>query len=154
MARFAGDGGAGSEPLDLDFLLDGTVQRGRGRVRVNVRLLDVRAGGEVVWAQRFDRDAADLLSLQDEIAAETVAQVDPELLLLEGTRASSRPAAGSNAYDLTIRAIPAVYRLDRAGDHSGGRCWPQPWQRIPAHAAAHAGVGLIGISSWWAKGGR
>ena len=141
MARFAGDGGAGSEPLDLDFLLDGTVQRGRGRVRVNVRLLDVRAGGEVVWAQRFDRDAADLLSLQDEIAAETVAQVDPELLLLEGTRASSRPAAGSNAYDLTIRAIPAVYRLDRAGYDLAGEMLAAAVAADPAHAAAHA---------WWA----
>lgn len=141
MARFAGDGGAGSEPLDLDFLLDGTVQRGRSRVRVNVRLLDVRAGGEVVWAQRFDRDAADLLSLQDEITAETVAQVDPELLLLEGTRASSRPAAGSNAYDLTIRAIPAVYRLDRAGYDLAGEMLAAAVAADPAHAAAHA---------WWA----
>src|SRR5205823_203882 len=105
------------------------------------RLLDVRTGGNVVWAQRFDRDSADLLSLQDEIAAETVAQLDPELLLLEGTRASSRPTVGSNAYELTIRAIPAVYRLDRAGYHEAGAMLRAAVATDPAHAAAYA---------WWA----
>jgi TolB-like protein len=44
--------------LDLDFLLDGSIQRGSGRIRVTVRLLDMRAGGEVAWTGRFERDAA------------------------------------------------------------------------------------------------
>jgi TolB-like protein len=54
--------------LDLDFVLDGTVQRSRHRVRVMVRLLDARTAGEVVWAERFEPDLTDFLTLQDEIA--------------------------------------------------------------------------------------
>ena len=42
-------------PSDLDFLLDGTIQRNGGRVRIIVRLSDLRAGGTLVWAHRFDR---------------------------------------------------------------------------------------------------
>ncbi len=69
--------------LDLDFTLSGTIQRAGGRVRVTLRLTDHRPPEAVVWAERFDRDAGDLLVLQDEIAAEVVARVDPEILLIE-----------------------------------------------------------------------
>ena len=129
------------EKVELDFLLDGTVQRASGRVRVNVRLLDMHAGGEVVWARRFDRETSDLLSLQDEVAAETVAQLDPELLLREGNRAGSRAAADPTAYDLTLRAIPAVYRLDRKGYNAAGELLASAVAADPMNAAAHA---------WWA----
>jgi TolB-like protein len=132
---------AGWQGLELDFLLDGTVQRGGTRVRVNMRLLDLRADGEVVWARRFDRDATDLLSLQDEIAAETVAQVDPELLLREGGRAETRPSTDPTAYELTLRAIPAVYRLDRSEYSSAGTLLAAAVAADPGCAAAHA---------WWA----
>ena len=48
-----------------------------------MRLLDLRAGNQIVWSRRFDRQTNDLLTLQDEIAAEVVAQIDPEILLIE-----------------------------------------------------------------------
>ncbi len=110
--------------LHLDFLLEGTVQRDGDRVRVTARLLDMHSaqsvdgkdvGGEVVWARRFDRAFADLFSLQDEVAAETVAQVDPELLLREAHRATALPPSDPSAYELMLRAIPALYRLEERG---------------------------------------
>ena len=45
----------------IDFLLDGTVQRSRNKLRITMRLLDLRAGNQIVWARRFDRQANDLL---------------------------------------------------------------------------------------------
>jgi DNA-binding SARP family transcriptional activator len=129
------------EGLDLDFLLDGAVQQASGRVRVNMRLLDLRVGGEVVWARRFDREATDLLSLQDEVAAETVAQIDPELLLREGSRAVSRTVADPTAYDLMLRAIPAVYRLEESVYTAAGEMLASAVELDPNNAAAHA---------WWA----
>lgn len=132
---------AGRETGDLDFLLDGALQRGRGRVRVAVRLLDMHAEGEVVWADRFDRRGADLLNVQDEIAAEIVAKVDPELLLREGSRAARHPAADPSAYHLLLKAIPAIYRLDRAGFRMAGEALAAAVARDPGYAAAYA---------WWA----
>jgi len=102
--------------LDLDFMLDGTVQRSGGHVRITSRLLDMRENGAVIWARRFDREMTDILTLQDEIAAETVAQVDPELLLREGERFGSRPPPPDPAaYELMLRAIPPIYRLEQSG---------------------------------------
>lgn len=131
--------------LDLDFLLDGTVQRGGGRVRITQRLLDMRAGdggtGEVVWSGRFDRDAADLFAVQDEIAAETVARIDPTLLLREGQRAGQSVAQSATAYDLTLRAIPAIYRMEETTFRAAGEALGRAVALDPDYAAAHA---------WWA----
>ncbi len=44
------------DAVELDFLLDGTIQRSDGRVRVNARLLDMNVKGEVIWARRFERE--------------------------------------------------------------------------------------------------
>jgi DNA-binding SARP family transcriptional activator/TolB-like protein len=134
-------GSARWEALNLDFLLDGTVQRGLGRVRVNARLLDLRAGEELVWSRRFDRDGDDLLALQDEIAAETVAQVDPELLLREGQRSRRQQPSSITAYDLLLRAIPALYRIEEAPFLEAGLALRQAVELDPSYGAAQA---------WWA----
>jgi DNA-binding SARP family transcriptional activator len=127
--------------LALDFLLDGTVQRSDGRVRVMVRLLDVKSAPEVAWAGRFDRAATDLLTLQDEIAAETVAQIDPELIIREGIRAAAHPPTSATAYDLVLSAIPAIYRLDEPSFRAAGATLAEAVRVDPGYAAAHA---------WWA----
>lgn len=135
---------AGSDPASLrrdyglDFLLDGTVQRAGGRVRVTLRLLDLNADGEMVWVRRFDRAADDILTLQDEIASEVVAQVDPEILLIEARRAGTRPAASMGAYDLLLRAIPLMYRLEPAGFAEAGELLRAATDVEPDYAAAHA----------------
>ena len=138
--------------LGLDFLLDGTVQRSRDgmnreRIRVSVRLLDMRGGhsGEMVWSQRFELDAVDLFSLQDDIAAETAAQVDPQLILHESRRfagmARSQGEHDSSAYQLMLRAIPAIYRLVRPGYLEAGELLSQ---------AAKLAPDMASVFSWWA----
>jgi DNA-binding SARP family transcriptional activator len=134
--------------LGLDFLLEGTVQRGGDRIRVTVRLLDMNSvpgaqrmaaeGGEVVWARRFDRADGDLFSLQDEVAAETVAQIDPELLLREAHRATARPPNDPTAYELMLRAVPALYRLEEAGFRAAGVLLQAATARDPRYAPAWA----------------
>lgn len=162
--------------LGLDFLLDGTVQRSQapggagtpgGRIRVTVRLLDMRGGqadgqggghggGEVVWSQRFERAAEDIFRLQDDIAAETAAQVDPQLILHESRRlegladgsavergraSASDRTRDATAYALLLRAIPAIYRLVRPGYLEAGTLLAQAAERAPEMGS---------IFSWWA----
>ena len=79
-------------------------RRSATRLRITLRLLDLRAGNQVVWARRFDRQTHDLLSLQDEIASEVVAQIDPEILLIEAKRIAAAPPVDATAYDLMLRA--------------------------------------------------
>lgn len=145
LARYAAaghDDQAIGARFELDFLLGGTVQRSQGRVRVMLRLSDLRAGGEVVWAQRFDRDSSDILAMQDEIAAEVVARIDPELLLMEARRAQARPVRDAAAYDLLLRAIPAIYRLDRAAFMEAAGLLDAAIEREPDYAAAYAWYAL------------
>lgn len=75
--------------LALDFLMEGTVQRAEGRVRVMIRLLDLHAGDEIVFAKRFDCQETAILSLQEAIAAETVA---PMRTLLAARHGLSQPS--------------------------------------------------------------
>ena len=145
LARFA-EGGEDEQSLrarfDLDLLLAGTVQRVQGRVRVTLRLSDLRSQGEVVWAQRFDREAENILALQDDIAAEVVARIDPELLLIEARRAAAQPVRDAAAYDLLLRAIPAIHRLEETSFREAGRLLEAAIAREPDYAAAHAWFAL------------
>ena len=122
----------------IDFLLDGTIQRVRNRLRITVRLLDLRAGNQVVWARRFDRQTNDLLSLQDEIAAEVVAQIDPEILLIEARRSAARPPIDASAYDLMLRAISLIGRMDKEPFMKAGKFLSSAITLEPDYAAAYA----------------
>ena len=127
--------------LDLDFLLDSTLQRSGKRIRIIVRLLDVRAGGNVAWARCFDRELDDVLTLQSEIAAETAAQIDPELLIREAERLVAGRLDDPTAYDFILRAIPAIYRLESSAFQAAGDMLATALAIEPGNAAAHA---------WWA----
>jgi TolB-like protein len=120
IAGESGERGVRWPDLDLDLVLDGTIQRGGDRVRITVRLLDMRAGEAVIWANRFDHDASDTLSVQDRVAAAIVAQVDPMLLINEGDRAANREPRGISPRDLVLQAVPAIYRMDRLSFHAAG----------------------------------
>jgi DNA-binding SARP family transcriptional activator/TolB-like protein len=141
LVRFAADTrdeAAIRRTFGIDFLLDGTIQRVRSRLRITMRLLDLRAGNQVVWARRFDRQSNDILSLQDEIAAEVVAQIDPEILLIEARRTSARPPVDASAYDLMLRAIPLIGRMERPHFMRAGTHLANAIQLEPDYAAAHA----------------
>ncbi|MDE2334479.1 MAG: hypothetical protein KGK10_08080 [Rhodospirillales bacterium] len=141
LARFAVQGrdeGAIRRAFSIDFLIDGSVQKAGERVRISLRLLDLRAGNRVAWSRRFDRPARDLLSLQDEIAAEVVAQIDPEILLIEGQRVAARPLADPSAYDLVLRALPLLHRMEHVPFLEAGELLRQAIGQEPDYAAAHA----------------
>jgi len=141
IAQFVGQGrdDAGlRRTFGLDYVLDGSVQKAGRRLRVTLRLVDLRDGDQVVWARRFDRQAHDLLTLQDEVAAEVVAQIDPEILLIEARRAAHRPPADSTAYDLLLRAMPGMTRLERQAFSGAGELLRQAVALEPDYASAHA----------------
>ena len=122
----------------LDYLLHGSIQIVRNRLRVTVRLLDLRQANQVVWARRFDRQSNDLLNLQDEIAAEVVAQTDPEILLIEARRVAARPHAATSAYHLVLRALVLINRLEREALVQAGALLREAIERDPDYASAHA----------------
>jgi TolB-like protein len=142
-----------SPASDLDFLLDGTIQRNGSLVRVIARLSDIRSGGTVVWTRRFDRTIADVFTLQDEIAAETASQIDTALLLWEGERVRSRRSADPDALDLMLGAIPSIYRLEHNEFHDAGGLLEASLALDPGNAVAHAWLAywhLFLVGQGWA----
>ncbi len=132
------DGSARWQSLDLDFLVEGMVRHTDDRVRISARLLDLRAGGEVVWAVRFDRVGTDIMSLQDDIAAVMVAQIDPQLLLHAGRGSAARPGGSLSAYEQVLSTIPALYRLEKGSFVAAGATLRQAIAADPSYAGAYS----------------
>ncbi|HEY1865019.1 MAG TPA: adenylate/guanylate cyclase domain-containing protein, partial [Roseiarcus sp.] len=76
--------------LGVRYVLEGSVQRDPGRMRVNVQLIDAETGNHL-WADRFDKPAADLFEMQDEIVARLASQLGTELMSAEARRAQQAP---------------------------------------------------------------
>jgi TolB-like protein/class 3 adenylate cyclase/tetratricopeptide (TPR) repeat protein len=73
--------------LNVRYVLEGSVQRGGNRLRVNVQLIDAETGNHL-WAERFDKPVVDLFDMQDEIAAHVARQLDTALIAAEASRAA------------------------------------------------------------------
>src|SRR5271167_4214213 len=80
--------------LNVRYVLEGSVQRGANRTRVNVQLIDAETGNHV-WAERFDKALADLFDMQDEIVARLAGALDSQLAAAEALRAERAPTPDS-----------------------------------------------------------
>ena len=76
--------------LNVGYVLEGSVQRGGNRMRVNVQLIDAEKGNHL-WAQRFDKPLADLFDMQDEIVARLANALNAQLVAAEARRAEQAP---------------------------------------------------------------
>ena len=72
--------------LNVRYVLEGSVQRGGNRLRVNVQLIDAETGNHL-WAERFDKPVADLFEMQDEIVSRLANTLNAELIAAEARRA-------------------------------------------------------------------
>jgi signal transduction histidine kinase/TolB-like protein/CheY-like chemotaxis protein len=140
--------------LDLDYLIEGSVRKKGDDIRLVVRLVHMRGSGELSWGCRLDSRMPDVLNLQDQIAAETAAQIVPEVMVWEGQAAASRPQVDPTAYDLMLRAIPAIYRLDEAGFREAGALLERSLALDPSSATCHSWLAhwyLFLLGQGWAS---
>jgi TolB-like protein/class 3 adenylate cyclase len=89
--------------LNVRYVLEGSVQRGGNRLRVNVQLIDAGSGAHL-WAERFDKPIADLFDMQDEIVAHLANQLNAQLIAAEARRIESISAGQLSSIELTLRA--------------------------------------------------
>ena len=89
--------------LGVAHVLEGTVQRAAGRVRVNAQLIDARMDSQI-WAERYDRDVADVFAIESEVAAKIIAQLQAKISPSEKAAIEEKPTADLAAYDLYLRA--------------------------------------------------
>ncbi|MDX8481640.1 winged helix-turn-helix domain-containing tetratricopeptide repeat protein [Mesorhizobium sp. VK24D] len=89
--------------LGVRYVLEGSVRRAGGRVRVTGQMIDASTGAHV-WAERFDRSSGDIFALQDEIALSAVGAIAPSLRRAEIDRVKRNRPDSLDAYDLVLRA--------------------------------------------------
>jgi TolB-like protein/class 3 adenylate cyclase len=93
--------------LNVRYVLEGSVQRGGNRMRVNVQLVDAETGSHL-WAERFDKPLADLFDMQDEIVARLANALNAQLAAAEARRAEQAP--NPNSMDLYCQGLSQFHR--------------------------------------------
>jgi TolB-like protein/Tfp pilus assembly protein PilF len=101
-----------AEELGVRYVVDGSVRKGGDRVRITAQLNDVSTGVHL-WAERYDRDLADVFAVQDEITEHIVAAIEPQLYAAENFRAQRKPPDSLDAWDLVMRALSHHWRVTR-----------------------------------------
>ena len=91
--------------LGVRYVLEGSVRRAGGRVRITAQLIDAASGAHL-WADRFDGSLEDVFELQDRVAVNVAGVIEPTLQAAEIRRAANRPTSDPTAYDLYLRAVP------------------------------------------------
>jgi TolB-like protein/cytochrome c-type biogenesis protein CcmH/NrfG len=100
------------EELGVAYVVEGSVRKNGERVRITVQLNDVATGSHI-WAERYDRDLADVFAVQDEITEAIVAAIEPQLYAAESFRAERKPPDSLDAWDLVMRALSHYWRVTR-----------------------------------------
>jgi TolB-like protein/Tfp pilus assembly protein PilF len=127
--------------LGVAHVLEGTVQRAGGRVRVNAQLIDARTDSQL-WAERYDRDVADVFAIESELAEKIVAQLQAKISPSEKADIEQKPTGDLAAHDLYIRAktliTTAVFSTPQAESLSeAARLLNQAIERDPGFAIAY-----------------
>ncbi|OKO82872.1 winged helix-turn-helix domain-containing tetratricopeptide repeat protein [Bradyrhizobium sp. AS23.2] len=98
------------EELGARYVVEGSVRKSGGRVRVTAQLNDV-ASGSHVWADRYDREVTSIFSVQDEITEAIVSAIEPQLHAAENSRTRSKAPSSMDAWELVMRALSHYSRL-------------------------------------------
>ena len=94
--------------LGVRYVLEGSVRKAAGRVRITAQLIDALNGAHL-WADRFDGSLEDVFDLQDKVASSVAGVIEPALQAAETARSTARPTADLTAYDLYLRAYAMVW---------------------------------------------
>jgi TolB-like protein/class 3 adenylate cyclase len=98
--------------LGVRYVLEGSVRKAGGRVRITGQLIDAATGAHL-WADRFDGSLEDVFDLQDKVASSVAGIIEPALQAAETARSAARPTADLTAYDLYLRAYAMVWSSAR-----------------------------------------
>ena len=101
-----------AEELGVGYVVEGSVRKVGERVRITAQLNDVATGSHI-WAERYDRNLADVFAVQDEITEAIVAAIEPQLYAAENFRARRKAPDSMDAWDLVMRALSHYWRVTR-----------------------------------------
>ena len=145
--RFKGKGASAQEvgaALGVSSVLDGTVRRAGGRVRITAQLTSA-TDGLVVWTDSYERESKDVFALQDEITRAIVGALQVRLAAGPARPAGEIGTTNLEAYDLYLRAL-YLYRRRGAGLRQAEALLEEALTKDPGFARAHALLATVLIT--------
>src|SRR5205814_2835957 len=98
--------------LGVRYVLEGSVRKAGGRLRITAQLIDA-LGGTHLWADRFDGSLEDVFDLQDKVALSVAGIIEPALQVAEIRRSAARQTTDLSAYDLYLRALAVSFPITK-----------------------------------------
>jgi TolB-like protein/class 3 adenylate cyclase len=98
--------------LGVRYVLEGSVRKAGGRVRITAQLIDAESDVHL-WAERFDGSLEEIFELQDQVAISVAGVIEPTLQAAEIRRSAERPTSDVTAYDLYLRALALAFSWEK-----------------------------------------
>jgi tetratricopeptide (TPR) repeat protein len=139
-----------SRELGVRYVLEGSVRRAEGKVRINAQLIDASTGGHL-WAERYDRDLRDIFTLQDEVIQKIVTALVVKLTPDEQERLVRKGTNSLEAYDCILRGSDYFFRVTKEANAQAREMFERAIDLDPGYALAYT---LLGFTHWmeWAFG--
>lgn len=131
--------------LGVKYILEGSARRSDKRLRINVQLIDAAEGGNHVWAERFDRELADLFAVQDEVTRRVVESIAGKLNI--GAKTERYHPANLKAYDLVVRSRDQ-WLVSKSANEEARVHLERAVTLDPNYCEAHLGLAWVLLSSW------
>ena len=128
-----------SAKLGVRYIVEGSVRRAGNRVRITAQLVDAVTGAHL-WAERYDRDLADIFAVQDEVTLAIVTAIEPTLGSAERKRARRQPTDSLDAWESYQRGMWHVYRFTAADNAEAQPLFRRAIERDPTFAPGYAGL--------------
>lgn len=128
--------------LDVRYILDGTVQRQRTRLRLNCELIDV-VGNRPIWAERFEGSTDELFEFQDRITASILGTLEPRVRAVEAARVRDHPTESLDAYHCVLKALALLYLFTPESYRTAGELLERAIMLDPSYPQAYAYL------AWW-----
>jgi DNA-binding SARP family transcriptional activator len=139
--------------LDVDYVVRGSLRRSGGDLRVDVELIDARAG-RVAWTDTLAQRQADALAVLDELGNRLVSSIASEVEALERNRAVLKPPSSLDAWESYHRGLWHMYRFDKADNDLARHFFEAAVQLDPTFSRAYAGLSFThfqGAFQGWAE---
>ena len=127
------------EELGARYVIEGSVRKSANRVRVTAQLINTETGHHV-WAERFDRDLADIFDLQDELTQRIAATVAPEVERFEHKKATEPKPQDLNAWEILHRGMAHLYEFTLEGNVLAREMFGRVLDFDPSYVDAHVGI--------------
>ena len=127
--------------LGVRYVLEGSVRKAGGKVRITGQLIDSQTGAHL-WADRFEGSLDDVFELQDKIVLGTVSVLDQSIVAAEIERSSRKPTSSLGAYDYYFRGLAALRRFTKESVDEAESLFARATEADPNFAAAY------GYASW------